>query len=765
MVFASTGWRRGVTLVMLFVPFLIWPVPESLDATGQLLAPLFSKLPEASPTRRPLRFWWSGGPQGKRSEGGYGNPGISFGGRAHASDIETRQLSAAVTNAAEEPEDGDGSQFAGGGKDLARQADIRPSSRDGSAMAEDAGASIGLVQTCTACVRAAISDDGDPEPWRCLEASAPTTFRHFAGGDERREDRRNEVPSATLASPMEEHGVAGLEASEETGQFGEVGVAEGEEGAEAEQEKEKEEEELMERTMAAMTLGSVAFQMSLFYVLNYRDPEIKRYAHTIIGQTISIFCAVLAFNAIYGVTADLVKSYVTEAQEKFAFLVFLMFFFIGMQILVYVCFHAFAPRVEKEKDEKDDGVHSRTTTSRFLDKQPKMDDHVLNAKTYGSQMAQICGAAAMRTFGALQLRAFAHGNYAMIWASTGIALVFFIVLLWVFSHVRRMIILQDGYVDSGEVQFVSCIQDCENEVVALTLGFLWAAAARIVITDSVPEMLSEGTGIHPPELQLNIADTLSLFALGGFCGLISMLANFQLFGVLENTVAEETLRSNMTGRVVRLLVLSISLSFAWCMCFGTHLLALQIGWFKEGLPLRLFLALCQSASAFIIIVMLDFISDMMKGPRFERAMVMLIDGLGVSVGLSWEHLFHKCVEVCVEFMVQDDKFFKGSRNPTVWAMVLSCVVVVTVLPAFRYYIVPRMYFLIEEHEERMNEAEAAFRRNMQHLHVDLPSHGNGAGPYMPADIGAAREAGMYTFGHTATSALEITTSPPSRAGF
>lgn len=47
-----------------------------------------------------------------------------------------------------------------------------------------------------------------------------------------------------------------------------------------------------------MLLGSVAFVMLLFYVVNWPDDDIRLYAWTIISTTLSIFTAVLAFSGV-----------------------------------------------------------------------------------------------------------------------------------------------------------------------------------------------------------------------------------------------------------------------------------------------------------------------------------------------------------------------------------------------------------------------------------------------------------------------------------
>ena len=54
-----------------------------------------------------------------------------------------------------------------------------------------------------------------------------------------------------------------------------------------------------ERVIAMMTLGSVAFQMSLFYITNHRDNDIKRY----LGGTVKHYMSFL-FCSIFVISTD-----------------------------------------------------------------------------------------------------------------------------------------------------------------------------------------------------------------------------------------------------------------------------------------------------------------------------------------------------------------------------------------------------------------------------------------------------------------------------
>lgn len=199
---------------------------------------------------------------------------------------------------------------------------------------------------------------------------------------------------------------------------------------------------------------------------------------------------------------------------------------------------------------------------------------------------------------------------------------------------------------------------------------------------------------------------LALVSVG--CGVACFLLNVLTYGFLgdANLIQPETLESRALGRVVRLLLMTIGFVFSWCGGFGLHLYALNFG--HHGLPLRMGLALFTSMVSFMVMKMLDFVADLdCTGPAFDKGICMVITAMGVTIGLSWENAFHECVEVSVEFMVEDKSvIFSFSDDPKVWAFLLSTSIVLTVLPAYRWYIVPTMYQLLEEHEEKISMEEA-----------------------------------------------------------
>lgn len=70
------------------------------------------------------------------------------------------------------------------------------------------------------------------------------------------------------------------------------------EGKEEEEEEEEEQFEEKDIEVASMLLGAVTLVVSLFYLVNWPDDDIRYYSMMIISMTISIFTSVLMFQGI-----------------------------------------------------------------------------------------------------------------------------------------------------------------------------------------------------------------------------------------------------------------------------------------------------------------------------------------------------------------------------------------------------------------------------------------------------------------------------------
>lgn len=446
-----------------------------------------------------------------------------------------------------------------------------------------------------------------------------------------------------------------------------------------------------ERVIAGMTLGSVAFQMSLFYLVNQQDRDMRRYAFTSIGQTISIFCSVLTFNAVYE-WIDQYMENLSPTKQSLVYPGLALCFFCFMELIVM--FSATSRGGRPSTHASIAGAELHMTTA------------VLNAKTFGTAAAQMSGAAAIRGFGHMQFQAYNDfKSIPLLWAVIPFAAVVFAFVMKVMAVLRKC--FAGTRLDSvHKKHWAEVAEECENEVFAFTVSFLCAVAARCSITESFPLLLLHGFA-HAHYLEvasMTTIITLWLVAVGFAFGCLSV--NIATYGCLGNAaeIDVNSMESKPIGRFVVLMTMTTGFAFSWCGGFGLHLYALQFG---HGLQLRLGLALFTSIVSFFVMKLLDMLADLdCTGPSFDKGIVMLITALGVAIGLSWENAFHECVEVCVEFMVEDKSIiFQASDDPKVWAFALSSIIVLTVLPAYRMFIVPTMYRLLEEYEEMLAQQE------------------------------------------------------------
>ena len=77
--------------------------------------------------------------------------------------------------------------------------------------------------------------------------------------------------------------------------------------------------------IAATIIGSMTFLMSLHYLTNHPDEDMRRYSYQVISTTISIFCAVLIFKAINNLVEEAMRGASPEFVVCAAFAHLLVF--------------------------------------------------------------------------------------------------------------------------------------------------------------------------------------------------------------------------------------------------------------------------------------------------------------------------------------------------------------------------------------------------------------------------------------------------------
>ena len=144
--------------------------------------------------------------------------------------------------------------------------------------------------------------------------------------------------------------------------------------------------------VGVMLLGSLAFFMSISYLVNYKDENIVQYSWHVISNTISIFCAVLTFQSINGLVTNwfLGEESAEEAGWKGVTIgmIHTATWFVVLQIILYV--------------ETGAGTHTHKVHTTEEEKKEAEEQSELNIKASGQLLAHMTGFATINSFGLVQ---------------------------------------------------------------------------------------------------------------------------------------------------------------------------------------------------------------------------------------------------------------------------------------------------------------------------------------------------------------------------
>jgi len=271
-------------------------------------------------------------------------------------------------------------------------------------------------------------------------------------------------------------------------------------------------------TNSLMLFGAVSFQMSLFYLVNNKDEDIKRYTWIVIQSTISIFSGVLLFEGVSGVLHTHIFKELSSLALIFATLLHSTSWFIVMQCCVLAVavkgkktraysllspggtrraasgpsprdFRMMDPthaEIERQSAEQDcpeihpEPMAMHQDTSRHS---PLSSNMVESSRCWGGMvghLASFATIAASKTFAA-----FAEET----WGAPGVMVTPLVtcaylgILLSVSGRIRALLINSDGVMDETEHVWEHVVFEIENEVCGL-----WCP------TSSVRSAFSSSTG-------------------------------------------------------------------------------------------------------------------------------------------------------------------------------------------------------------------------------------------------------------------------------
>lgn len=417
--------------------------------------------------------------------------------------------------------------------------------------------------------------------------------------------------------------------------------------------------------IAATLLGAIAGVLSLSYLLNHRDNDIKQAAYEVLSTTISILCAILVFQAFNEIVLMLFVSPDSGAAWLVAISV--------AQLLSWHCTAELALAYAT-------GAIGRTppTTS--------IGEITCRTKCYAVLLAHITGFAAINASCSIQQSYFSRTPLAS--ASAVILCFIFLRCLQRVSDVcRRKIEELDDKVDDFEELWSEETKEAENDVMSFALSFTLIQVMRFDIGGVLPNLGEE----EPATLFYHSAlESYALLGVGSgffvitFCGFY-WLAHLDWY--FKRTTSE--------------IIGTCGMCFAWCVFYGVQWrigpLAPQA--FEENYVLLAILtALMCSVFAFLFIFALDGICDIFEHfsqqaqgfvsscPVIEKSKAVnslrkLLTVLGFLVGVAWEQAFD----------LAEESLANATAYPSASKFIFALISVFVLIPAWRWYILPMVH--------------------------------------------------------------------------
>ncbi|CAE7473824.1 ANKRD17 [Symbiodinium natans] len=499
----------------------------------------------------------------------------------------------------------------------------------------------------------------------------------------------------------------------------EVETVENHESAELEEEMGEVEEEFTEVDIGcSWTLtGALIFNIIMFYFINYPDDDIKRYTWSIINTTLSIFVAVMSFQGVDEMMLHFVidpalgvfpKGWQELVRVMSGFVIFLFWFALAHTVVAYfaglVCNPEEDPSqlmtkkwtvADAMRGDNGEVVEGHNLVREGLSKGIATVDGVevfvknravlhegyeRRTKCWAMLFAHMAGFAMISAGGDLQHAAPFVNNPGMSWVSVVLCALFLLLLFTATAFLYK----EGPEFEEARKLYKEEGLDAEDDIFCLAVSFLCVQSLRFSLSGSLPSKL--GLYHHP--------ETEESQLIGLYVSAVAMV------GV---TVAAAVLLRK--GRVKDLIVGTASMGFAWCVLFATR--AAFDAWpflqEKKITPAtiegRVLLAMTLSLFACAVIVVLDKIEDGLDkegdAEQLHKLLKNIITGLSILIGFTWEHTFDGCVEAISSLW----------SNVLLGKLVLTLVIVVIVVPAWRRYILAKVVDLHKAQRERKEAFE------------------------------------------------------------
>ncbi|CAJ1329413.1 unnamed protein product [Effrenium voratum] len=489
----------------------------------------------------------------------------------------------------------------------------------------------------------------------------------------------------------------------------------------------KEMEEQVENTqnicISMMLLGCMGFMMSNFYLVNWPDEDIKRISWEVISSTVSIFSAVLLFQACNKVVEYYILDGMWIWYQLVVDMVHMLLWFCALQLVLAYLSGAMGTHADVEKKRRSSFklLEGPLTPRAKLERQKSEIAHMkavkINTVCWSTLLGHVTGFAAINAWGTLQQAVPRN----LIWCSAVPALAVggIYCIYQGTDYLRKTKTMADGDEDEFEALWGEEVAETEDDVLSLAVSFLVVQVLRFLITGNLPN--TEG---EDPEGMTHSTLSCELLLLAGLvfgCFDTARIVLRKFLSGKDQKEPEAVLTTHSTHsfeldenhRAAAWFRDIAAMCTAWCLHFSVDWW-LSSNLMGEGAVLSVICAVAVTGLALGLIFVLDKLADMdFTDDEVDCSLRALITSLGILIGFSWERSFDAAVGGLAENRV-------FGLPPPILTLILAIILASMVMPAWKWYILPVVEANKEESHNRGDHhaASVADLLKLAHSHQD-----------------------------------------------
>jgi len=406
------------------------------------------------------------------------------------------------------------------------------------------------------------------------------------------------------------------------------------------------------RAFATCLMVMVVLVTALFYLVHHSHGGIRGATWMTLNMTISIFAAVL----IYGSLLELLRE-LFEIQTMTGMLLLLFALFVVLLCCMQGLLYAMAKYANESSSEA---------------------VCVIWAHIAGFA-AMYCGAG-MQAIPAISENGFMLVGHFVV--MTGVLLA----VILIASRLRKAAAMADGILTDEEEAWMDYVEEVENDVVSLCVGFCAMQITRYIICEGElqPYEPKEGPEAIITQTKANLLLLVSV---------VAGAVNFASTKYVTRAVSEGE-HSPLQLRLLKLFQATAATALAWSLLFWGEWQVYISGFDGGGSRIEacIVTALVLTVVALVVVLLLDAIAGFVLHTRSsQRGLRSLLLSMGLMVGFTWERAFDLGLE---HLSVTHGGAWAGVlKHVTPWVMVGI------VVPAWAWYILPKA----KEAEEALGE--------------------------------------------------------------